>query len=1032
MDSAGGVSKCVRCVWLFMSSLTPALAETLAVFEDVREPLSTNEVCDALDVGRRSTYDRLDRLQDAGSLRSKSVGASGRVWWNEPTWSANGSTADDRGQWSGSDDETIDASAGADGGTDAGTASDRNDSGDRALPATLDAAPVGVAIFDANGRLVDASETFAGHLGTTGVLTHERVAAVPLIDENGGRPEDPIDAVWTDVHADDASPFRRVRAGANDGSWLAVSTDGTDDGGVVATTRDVTALVDCKFEVSNAQATAELELDGFRPRTTDGFATIDSDGYVVDVDERFAGLAADGNVPPDTLVDQHVDTAFDAVPEVKELVTTCVASGESVSSDDPIASGDRSLAVEAIPVAHGASVYVHDVTDQVERERDRKRYTSLVDALGEPVYEMDPDGHFRFVNDAAVESTGYSRETLVGSHVSIGMEDEAVEAVRRQLRAVQEEDSDDRLHTEFEIEPKDGESYPIENWVALLRDDDGRVTGSAGIFRDISERRERERRLERYEEIVETVEDGVYVLDDANRFALVNEAFAAMVDESKPALVGAPARDILDDLFVDQAERVVAADGDGRGRGRFQETVQPTDGESFIADVRVSTFDFDGEPSGRVAVLRDVTERVERERRIANQRERVETLNEVNALVRDVASAAVEGSTREHVETLVCEALADASAYSFAWIGDVDPHDGTVVLRTEAGVENYLSDVTITTDPNDERSNCAVGRAIREGSVQTVQDATTDSRYDPWREHVERHRFLSAAAIPITYEGTLYGVLSVHSDRRMAFTEKERAVIERIGELVGHAFAAVDRKRALTSEEVVMLDYRVGGLYDTSSVDVDATGRITLEEAVRVDDDELLVYGSMSGDGVDELRALVTELDAWTAVSVIDSTGDGGETRFELRTSEAPAFSHATAAGGYIERATIEDGSARILLHVPPEADVRSTTEAMQSAYSDVELVAQRQVSRPATSMSNLQREVDDALTERQQASLEAAFHAGFFEWPRETIGGEVAASLGVSPPTFSQHIRLAERKVFDLLLGDGSVTTDRTIRDQD
>jgi len=1000
-----------------MASITPALAETLAVFQDVREPLSTNEVCDALDVGRRSTYDRLDRLHEAGRLRSKSVGASGRVWWtprDDEARTADGATPDDRGRRTAGDD------------------GERDTTDDRAVPPALDAAPVGVATFDADGRLADASDAFAAHLGLSGAVTHERVAAVPLFDDDGERLDDPVDEVWTAEDADDASRFRRLRVGRDQERWLGVSTDGLEGGGVVATTREITAQVDWELEVTNAYAAAELELDEFRTRAVDGFAAVDAGGYVVDVDERFAEVTAGGGTPPDALLDQHVDTAFDALPGARDVVTTCLASDEPASSDGPIAHDDRSLAIEAVPVEHGASVYVRDVTEQVERERDRKRYARLVDALGEPIYEMDAEGRFRFLNDAAIEAMGYSREELLGSHVSIGMDEAAVEAVEEQLAATRDADGDDRLRTEFAVEPKDGEPYPVESRLALLRDDDGRVTGSAGIVRDVSERRERERELERYERIVETVDDGIYVLDDADRFTLVNEAFAAMVDESKADLVGAAASDVLDDAFVDQAERVVAADGDPPDSGRFQETVRPASGESFVADVLVSAFDFDGGESGHVAVLRDVTERVERERKIANQRARLEALNAVNAIVRDVATAAVEGSTREHVETLVCEALAGASAYSFAWIGAVDPHDGTVSLRTEAGVEDYLSDVTISTDSTDERGDGPVGRAIREGTVQTVQDAAVDPRYDPWREHVERYGFRSSAAIPITYEGTLYGVLSVHANRRNAFTDEERAVIERIGEVVGHAFAAVDRKRALNSEEVVELDYRVDGLYERFSVDVDAEGSITFEETVRVDDDELLVYGSVGEDAVDALHALVPAFDAWTSVSVIGSTDDGEESRFELRTSEPPAFSHAAAEGGYIDRATIEDGDSRILVHVPPEADVRSMTEAVRSAYPGAELVAQRQVSRPTASMSRLQRAVADALTDRQRASLEAAYHAGFFEWPRDVTGGEVAASLGVSPPTFSQHIRLAERKVFDLLLDGDRVTENRSVGDGD
>ena len=48
---------------------------------------------------------------------------------------------------------------------------------------------------------------------------------------------------------------------------------------------------------------------------------------------------------------------------------------------------------------------------------------------------------------------------------------------------------------------------------------------------------------------------------------------------------------------------------------------------------------------------------------------------------------------------------------------------------------------------------------------------------------------------------------------------------------------------------------------------------------------------------------------------------------------------------------------------------------------------------------------------------MDAAYHSGFFEWPRDTSGEEVAASLDVSPPTFHQHLRKAERKLFESLL---------------
>ncbi|WP_438267412.1 helix-turn-helix domain-containing protein [Haladaptatus halobius] len=50
---------------------------------------------------------------------------------------------------------------------------------------------------------------------------------------------------------------------------------------------------------------------------------------------------------------------------------------------------------------------------------------------------------------------------------------------------------------------------------------------------------------------------------------------------------------------------------------------------------------------------------------------------------------------------------------------------------------------------------------------------------------------------------------------------------------------------------------------------------------------------------------------------------------------------------------------------------------------------------------------------------MTAAYNAGFFEWPRESTGEEVADSLGVLAPTFHQHLRASERKLLAVFFGE-------------
>ncbi len=62
-------------------------------------------------------------------------------------------------------------------------------------------------------------------------------------------------------------------------------------------------------------------------------------------------------------------------------------------------------------------------------------------------------------------------------------------------------------------------------------------------------------------------------------------------------------------------------------------------------------------------------------------------------------------------------------------------------------------------------------------------------------------------------------------------------------------------------------------------------------------------------------------------------------------------------------------------------------------------------------------REVDDLLTDRQRAVLDAALRAGYFEVPRACTLEELATELGVDKSTASGVLRRGERRVLQRVL---------------
>jgi DNA-binding CsgD family transcriptional regulator len=338
-------------------------------------------------------------------------------------------------------------------------------------------------------------------------------------------------------------------------------------------------------------------------------------------------------------------------------------------------------------------------------------------------------------------------------------------------------------------------------------------------------------------------------------------------------------------------------------------------------------------------------------------------------------------------------------------------------MRCEAGVEGYLDGVTISVDPDDERSEGPTGRAIRTGAVQTTRDTTADARHDPWRDHIEQYDFRSSAAIPITHEDTLYGVLNVYSDRPGAFEGEEYEMVGQLGEIVGHAIASVERKHALMSDDVVELVFQIENVFESLGMAEATDAPIRLEHIVPVGDDQFIFFGRTTPEGVDTVEAMVEAVPFYESVTVHDG---GDERRFELRVSEPPVLSAIGSMGGGVAEAVIEGGDYRLSVHLPPSADVRRVAETMTDTYPTAKLLKRRQLTRHSRAEDRQVGTLTSDLTDRQRTALETAYYSGFFEWPRAVTGEDVAESLDVSPPTFHQHLRKAERKMFDAVFDSG------------
>jgi PAS domain S-box-containing protein len=669
----------------------------------------------------------------------------------------------------------------------------------------------------------------------------------------------------------------------------------------------------------------------------------------------------------------------------------------------------------------GIICVVRDVTDrkaQERRLRDARRFNEeLVEKAPFGMFRLDEDLRITYENPRAEEIIGLpdGEESSDAIGVDISKLPPIVETGQADLFDSLRDG--ETIEFDFPFESIYGkEAYFTGRAVPVYRNDE--FDGAILMATDISERRQYERELREAnqfnEELVENAPFGTFRLDEDLRITYENPRAEEIIglpdgEESSDA-IGVDIRKLPPIVETGQADLF--------SRLQEGETIEfdfPFESiygkEAYFTGRAVPVYR-DDEFDGAILMATDISERRQYERELERRREQLAALDELNDVVRGITEAVVEQSTRQEIEQVVCDRLADSDSYRGAWIATVDSGAG-LEPRAEAGVDGYLDALPFADDGGVPEEGL-IGDAVRTGEMQLARNARSDGRTDRMSEDARTVGYRSAAVIPVVHQGMVYDVLGVCSERSDAFAEKEREMLGQLGDVIGHAIAAVDRKRALMSDEVVELEIRIPELLDREHTTDDP---VRIDRVTPMGDGEYLVYGTAMGDGMETVRALGEDRSRWKELRTFDDRE--GEVRFEQHIADPSVASIVADFGGSVKRGMVEGGEYEATIQFPPGTDVRGVVEGLREAYPPLQVVSQRQVSRERPSSRHVLSALAEDLTERQRVALEAGYFGGFFEWPRHRSGEEVAASIGVGASTFHQHVRKAERKLLDVVFAE-------------
>lgn len=202
-------------------------------------------------------------------------------------------------------------------------------------------------------------------------------------------------------------------------------------------------------------------------------------------------------------------------------------------------------------------------------QASERRYRSLIETVGDWLWETDEEARFTYVSPTVRRLLGYRPEEVIGRHYTSFMSPEEAQRVVNYVTPFRNARKPIKLF-QVQMLRKDGSTVTVETSGEPVIDESGRFRGYRGIGRDITERKATEDNLRRAQQfsdaVLNTLEGLVIVLDRNGRIVQFNPACERLTGWSAKEVAG---KDMFELLIPPEQRDGVRATFDQLTAGSF-------------------------------------------------------------------------------------------------------------------------------------------------------------------------------------------------------------------------------------------------------------------------------------------------------------------------------------------------------------------------------------------------------------------------------------------------------------------------------
>jgi len=405
----------------------------------------------------------------------------------------------------------------------------------------------------------------------------------------------------------------------------------------------------------------------------------------------------------------------------------------------------------------------------------------LFENANDAIYILDIHGNFVAANKKAEELTGFKREDFIGKSFR------KIIPVKSFLKAMEgflavTRGKSIRLELELKTAAKD--TIPVELTSAPLIIN-GKIVGTFGIVRDISERKKSEEALEKSEEMFRTLMEEAPIsicnTDLKGKITFINKRFEEAMGYSREELVGKNGFKIgiMSDETLKSFKKRMKERLMGKPSRILEGQFKRKDGEWICAEVESRVIKKFGFPVGFQLIAKDITERKKAEEEGKFFEEKLSALNTYSQKLNMARNM-------EEIYRLTLDATEKLLGFEIAFFMVVDK--GMLCVVDHRG---YPEGFSVKLPLDGSRKGVSV-KVARTGQSINVPDA---EKNPDWVEFWPGIR--SGLDVPVKFGDKVLGVIGVDSKSLNAFDEKDQKLVEILASHAATAMSNLEHARNL-------------------------------------------------------------------------------------------------------------------------------------------------------------------------------------------------------------------------------------------